>query len=517
MESRGKRLVSMINKPKIRKDDLDEEPGPLHQRFCSPSSNCTSALSDSRERIVAEMERMFDSDDSDKDPTYNPDPSFLIQPEDLFGEQWANNKVENLENVMQFYGDDHDEEFQPNDGDVMIAQVLPTSDAQQVVISLWGLLLKGVFDATRKRKRWMKPEPENWKVNIAKKRRSEEERNNLRRHYWSLRYTEQKNFILGNVEVDTPKRILAIRGPKKQRQFTKRCFFFHNGEKKQVCQKFFCYTLAISPTVVNDAIRKRNDMGLYKDSDKRGKHEPPNKTNEADVNFVKKHIESFPVMEPHYIRQTSKRRYLDASLSITKMHQLYKDKCTENNMIPDQCLICSNFNKASDDEKLVLKEEYKDHLARKASCYSEKAKDKERAEKDKEFRCVTIDLQAVLQIPSGLEESSKIYFNYDMSETFLYIDVDVLYVDAKNTEPSQHLSTRAKKRKETTTPQTIVLKQLYLNPLPISEAKKRDLLSLCTKKIIPEEYHGWYSSLPTATNQADRLPEPSIDEESSED
>ncbi|CAG5055886.1 unnamed protein product [Parnassius apollo] len=330
---------------------------------------------------------------------------------DLFGEQWVNNKVENLENVIRFYGDNHDEEFQPNDCDVMIAQVLPTSDAQQVVISLWGLLLKGVFDATRKRKRWMKPEPENWKVNIAKKRRSEgltystrkkdrraktpkevdcekcfykcsvispEERNNLCRHYWSLRYTEQKNFILGNVEVDTLKRGKnSLRGPKKQRQFTKRCFFFHNGEKKQVCQKFFCYTLAISPSVVNDAIRKRNDMGLYKDSDKRGKHEPPNKTNEADVNFMKKHIESFPVMEPHYIRQTSKRRYLDALLSITKMHQLYKDKCTENNMIPvseityrrifcthynfsffvpkkDQCLICSNFNKASDDEKLVL-------------------------------------------------------------------------------------------------------------------------------------------------------------------
>ncbi|CAG4930499.1 unnamed protein product [Parnassius apollo] len=94
----------------MRKDDLYEEPGPSHQRFCSPSSNCTSALSDSIERIVAAMERMFDSDDSDKDPTYNPDLCFLIQLEDLFGEQWANNKVKNLENV-KFYGDDHDDEF----------------------------------------------------------------------------------------------------------------------------------------------------------------------------------------------------------------------------------------------------------------------------------------------------------------------------------------------------------------------------------------------------------------------
>ncbi|CAG4940603.1 unnamed protein product [Parnassius apollo] len=108
------------------------------------------------------------------------------------------------------------------------------------------------------------------------------------------------------------------------------------------------------------------------------------------------------------------------------------------------------------------------------------------------------------------EESSKIYFNYDMSVTFLYIDI------SKNTEPSQRLSTRVKKGKETTTPQTSVLKHFYLNSLPISEVKKRDLLSLCTKKIIPEECHGLYSSLPTATNQADRLPEPSIDEELSD-
>ncbi|CAG4960090.1 unnamed protein product [Parnassius apollo] len=71
---------------------------------------------------------------------------------------------------MRFYGNDHDEAVQPNDGFVMIAQVLPTSDAQQVIIYLWGLLFKGVFDAIRKIKRWMKPKPENWKVNIAKKR-----------------------------------------------------------------------------------------------------------------------------------------------------------------------------------------------------------------------------------------------------------------------------------------------------------------------------------------------------------
>lgn len=43
-------------------------------------------------------------------------------------------------------------------------------------------------------------------------------------------------------------------------------------------------------------------------------------TTAAAVDFVKKHIESFPTMEPHYIRKTSKRLYLDALLSIAKMY-----------------------------------------------------------------------------------------------------------------------------------------------------------------------------------------------------
>ncbi|CAH1634910.1 unnamed protein product [Spodoptera littoralis] len=125
-------------------------------------------------------------------------------------------------------------------------------------------------------------------------------------------------------------------------------------------------------------------------------------------------------MQPHCIRRTSKRCNLDATLSISKMYQLHKEKCTENNMCPvseityrrifcnhynfsffvpkkDQCLLCSNFNKASNDEKVVLRGEYEDHLARKEFCNSEKAKDKERAQKDEEFFCITFDLQAVLQ------------------------------------------------------------------------------------------------------------------------
>lgn len=96
---------------------------------------------------------------------------------------------------------------------------------------------------------------------------SPQERDALCRYYWTLSFIEKNNFILNNVTVDATRRVLAVRGRKKQRQYIKICFFVHNREKKQVCQKLFCHTLAISPSVVKDPIRKRNDLGLYNDKD----------------------------------------------------------------------------------------------------------------------------------------------------------------------------------------------------------------------------------------------------------
>jgi hypothetical protein len=54
----------------------------------------------------------------------------------------------------------------------------------------------------------------------------------------------------------------------------------------------------------------------------------------------------------------------------------------------------------------------------------------------------------------------------------------------------------------------------YNAKLPITQAKKNDLLGLCKKGIIPEEYHPYYHSLPTATSARDLIPVATSDEES---
>lgn len=80
--------------------------------------------------------------------------------------------------------------------------------------------------------------------------------------------------------------------------------------------KIFCRTLAISPCVIQDAIKQRNSLGQYsKEENPRGRREPPNKTTAEAVEDVKKHIASFPSMESHYVRKKLKRKYLEAGLT----------------------------------------------------------------------------------------------------------------------------------------------------------------------------------------------------------
>ena len=49
---------------------------------------------------------------------------------------------------------------------------------------------------------------------------------------------------------------------------------------------------------------------------------------------------------------------------------------------------------------------------------------------------------------------------------------------------------------------------LYSQKLPVSEAKKRDLLNLCREGVIPTEYHAYFKDIPSSKNMRDFLPYP---------
>ncbi|CAG4954409.1 unnamed protein product [Parnassius apollo] len=115
-------------------------------------------------------------------------------------------------------------------------------------------------------------------------------------------------------------------------------------------------------------------------------------------------------------------------------------------------------------------------------------------------------------------EDRKIYFNYDMSDEFNVMDIgdnpSTFQLDGAQ---NHNYSTRKKKRlTENDLPVSYrfpdQLNCLYKEPLKISAAKKKDLLNLCRKGIIPEEVHGWFENLNVDSQAIDKLPEPAVDE-----
>lgn len=85
----------------------------------------------------------------------------------------------------------------------------------------------------------------------------------------------------------------------------------------------FISTLCISETLVTKAIRKKSDKGIVKD-DQRGKLISGNKIFEFVKQGVRDYIKKFPVLESHYTRERSARKYLGNELNINRMYELYK-------------------------------------------------------------------------------------------------------------------------------------------------------------------------------------------------
>ena len=65
------------------------------------------------------------------------------------------------------------------------------------------------------------------------------------------------------------------------------------------------------------------------ESDLRGKHPPKNKSTDEQIKYVQEHIESFPMVESHYCRKDTNKKYLDSELNLKKMYRLYEEKAEQ--------------------------------------------------------------------------------------------------------------------------------------------------------------------------------------------
>lgn len=211
--------------------------------------------------------------------------------------------------------------------------------------------------------------------------------------YWELGdHTRQWDFIAQNVKVINKKQQIA-NSSATRRNFSRQYTLTINHNEFQVCKKMFQQTLGISETVVTTALPKLKTSPTI-ERDIRGKHlSRPHTIQDYIKNDIKEHISCFPVVESHYIRQDSKREYLEAGLSVSKMYRLYtewmKEKPTNSTAIKyatfrqyndvfnndfnlsffkpkkDLCDECEQYKLASDEEKINLQISYEDHILNK--------------------------------------------------------------------------------------------------------------------------------------------------------
>ena len=103
----------------------------------------------------------------------------------------------------------------------------------------------------------------------------------------------------------------------------------------KVCKAAFWSIFAVSDGRINKALKAQSETSGAPHTDRRGHHEPQNKISDQRKGFVREHIESFPKYRSHYSRKDNPNRsYLSPTLSIAKMFELYRIKCSEAEVEP---------------------------------------------------------------------------------------------------------------------------------------------------------------------------------------
>lgn len=146
------------------------------------------------------------------------------------------------------------------------------------------------------------------------------------------------------------------------------------------------------------------------------------------VKEVKAHIESFPVVDSHYCRASSGKKYLESALNIPKMYSLYKQTTqapvsewiyrnifNEFNISffkpkKDQCDRCTQFQikKNPNAEELIAFERHKDEVK-----FLKAERDKDRSNIDDQHVIICFDLQSVFSLPKGF--ASSFYYKRKLS------------------------------------------------------------------------------------------------------
>lgn len=161
------------------------------------------------------------------------------------------------------------------------------------------------------------------------------------------------------------------------------------------------------------------------ESEKRGTHNKQKKLADELKQNIRKHIESIPTVESHYLRAQTKKIYFEGDLNLSGLYKLYVDKCKEVgepfakyyhyakifnyeynigffSPKKDQCGFCETYKNSSVVEKQSIQQKYEEHLRNKTITRKEKERDTALANENPNLMVAVYDMQAVLPTPCSL-------------------------------------------------------------------------------------------------------------------
>ncbi|KAG6454562.1 hypothetical protein O3G_MSEX008752 [Manduca sexta] len=255
---------------------------------------------------------------------------------------------------------------------------------------------------------------------------NDDERYNLFTNFWNLgNIVKQRAYIQSSMATVTPKYMYT--NAENPRRPNKAFYFTINAKKIRVCKTFFKNTLSISERMVSTVQTKVND-GFMMD-DLRGKHKNHKKINPVLLEDIRKHIDTIPKIESHYVRASTSKQYIEGNKTIKDLYNdfvaqqnetnrdignyiaYYKTFTKEFNLgfhqpKKDQCDLCVSYENSNLEQKQVLEEKFQKHLEEKSISRVEKSQDRQNVSKD--LKVVVYDLEAVLQCPRG--DTSAFYY-----------------------------------------------------------------------------------------------------------
>ena len=183
----------------------------------------------------------------------------------------------------------------------------------------------------------------------------DEERQQIHENFWALGDINlQRGFLIQHVkEVEKQReRKRESKGKGKEnkskreneikprnRQKARVYSFSNKNGPKVVCQKFFLSTLDIDEKRVRTALKSITISGTIV-CDGRGYHHKHYNVADREQSVIE-HIKKFKTVESHYVRKTSKGKYLPQELNIKSMHQMYVEDGKDQERVEIFMLECS--------------------------------------------------------------------------------------------------------------------------------------------------------------------------------